>query len=136
MAYTRYLVTNKIALYSHDLQNVMVMEYNGLYSKNGLPGGHLDPGETPEHAMARELMEELGVTIDIIQKRDFFVRNFDEPEETIILAYTAIAPEGLVTSPSNYHAEHGIWVARDDIPSVDMADTYKAFVLENWPESI
>jgi 8-oxo-dGTP diphosphatase len=29
-----------------------------------LPGGHLEPGETPSVALARELHDELGITID------------------------------------------------------------------------
>jgi 8-oxo-dGTP pyrophosphatase MutT (NUDIX family) len=131
--YSHFFVSNKLALYSHDLQKVMVMEYppRGIW---GLPGGHLDPGEEPEAAMARELKEELGIVVDNFKKADFFIRNFGEDgEETVILAYTAIAPEGFQTFPTDFAKEHDIWVTRDEIHTMELAASYKKFIVANWP---
>jgi len=132
--YTKFLVSNKIALYSHDHERVMIMEYwpRKIW---GLPGGHLDPGEEPEQAMARELQEELGVTVHHMKKKDFFIRSPHESGiQTVTLAYTAIVPEGFETHPSRPRHEHGIWVTRQQIPAIDMAESYKKFILENWPD--
>lgn len=56
--YDRHEVSVKVALYSSDGKRVLLMYYphdDGF----GLPGGHIDAGETPDVALERELREEL-----------------------------------------------------------------------------
>lgn len=35
-----------------------------------MPGGHIEPGETPEQAAAREYREECGRSIEVVETRD------------------------------------------------------------------
>jgi len=45
---------------------------NGLY---GLPGGHLDPGETHEECAIREIKEETNITLDSVEEVGFDTDN-------------------------------------------------------------
>jgi 8-oxo-dGTP pyrophosphatase MutT (NUDIX family) len=45
-----------------DIPNIVYPGHWGLF------GGHLDPGETPDIAVARELLEEIGYTLPSISK--------------------------------------------------------------------
>ena len=52
-------VSTKIALHTRGGEKVLVTRLaDGRY---GLPGGHIEYGETPEEAILRELHEELGI---------------------------------------------------------------------------
>ena len=76
MPHTLHKVTVKAAVYSPDRSKVLVihMEHEDEWKSHdwGLPGGHLDEGETIDHAIARELMEECGIAVAGLTKTDFF----------------------------------------------------------------
>jgi 8-oxo-dGTP diphosphatase len=42
-----------------------------------LPGGKIDPGETPQNALSREIMEELGVTIEVGKQLSVVVHEYN-----------------------------------------------------------
>lgn len=129
--HARHKVSTKIALYSHDGQAVLVMHYprRGV---NGLPGGHVERGEQPDFALRRELREELNIEVGDLHRADFFLR--EGATGSIILAYTATAPEGLVVQPPKPKSETAEWMQRDQIQGIMHISTeYKRFVLENWP---
>lgn len=127
------IVSTKIALYSHDLSKVLVMRYprRGL---TGLPGGHVEPGEDPDKALKRELIEELTLKIDDITRADFFLREGDKGP--IILAYTAVLPEDAFMMPTHPQYEFAEWVAPNEVAGIPkMSPEYKRFVLEQWPQA-
>jgi 8-oxo-dGTP diphosphatase len=56
--------------------------YEGYWE---FPGGKLEPGETPAHALARELREELGV--EVVRAAPWFVQEFVYPHAHVELNF-------------------------------------------------
>ncbi len=52
------------------------------------PGGHIDPGELPDEAAVREVMEETGIAVDLVGERGIGV---DHPGQPVQL----VRPEGI-----------------------------------------
>lgn len=132
--YVEHTVSVKVALYSSDGQKVLVMKYphhqDGPYY--GLPGGHLEANEMPDQALIRELDEELSIAITEFEKKSFFLRSGNKG--SVILAYSAVAPEGLVLKPSRPEKEYAIWMTAAELSGIEnISGEYIAFVTENWP---
>ena len=100
--YDRHEVSVKVALYSNDSKRVLLMYYphdDGF----GLPGGHIDAGETPDVALERELREELGITIDATRLIFMYVIRIVTLSK-IIKLFLAIQPR--LTVILNYQTGH------------------------------
>ena len=135
--YDRHEVSVKVALYSNDGKCVLLMYYphdDGF----GLPGGHIDAGETPDVALERELREELGITIDATPA-DFYMRyprGSAVKDHKIILGYTATVDSNveLPDRARDGGEERPIWLAQAEIKTTDkLAPGYRDFVLRWWP---
>ena len=52
-----------------------------------LPGGRLEPGETPEGCLAREVREELGIAVEVGPLLDCWVYHVLPQREVVIVTY-------------------------------------------------
>lgn len=121
-------VSCKVAIFTPDASKVLLMYYPQR-KYHGLPGGHLEKGETPEEALKRELSEELGADIlGDLTKRDFWVH----PSGKVILGFVATATTEKLPEPPDREFEIGEWVTRDELK--DKGDNYRQFILANWPD--
>jgi len=79
----------------------------GLWS---LPGGHVEPGETDEQAVAREVLEETAITVDVGR---------------LVGSVTRPAPEGVVLEIHDYACRvvHGTVQAGGDAIDVRWCDS-------------
>ena len=83
------------------------------------PGGKVEPGETPEAALARELREELGIEITGIEPLPQFQHDYGFAVIDMIPLRCRLAP----ASPAPHAHEHVglVWVELDELGTYDLA---------------
>ena len=88
------------------------------------PGGKLEPGESPEDCLVRELAEEIGVQV---QPREILEVVFHRyPEKSVLLLfYRCDLLEG---EPEPIECDEVRWVALADLPALDWAPADIPFV--------
>lgn len=119
-------VTCKSAIYTPDHKKVLLAEY-GPHGY-GLPGGHIDPNETPDETMQRELKEELGLSTIILKRADFFFH----PNGKLVLGFTAQMDEATPLVVQLEEISAAVWVEVDAIANgtIDVP-SYKDFILKH-----
>lgn len=85
-----------VALIINDQGFVLAVSRKDDHADLGLPGGKVDPGETPEEAMAREVLEETGLVV--VSQRLLYVRE-DGPYDAYV--YHALCAPGEIHSQEN-----------------------------------
>jgi 8-oxo-dGTP pyrophosphatase MutT (NUDIX family) len=108
----RHRVSTKAALIDKATGRVLVTILgNGKY---GMPGGHVENGETPDAAIRRELKEELSIEVPSLTRDDFWK---DPRGDRILLGYVGELNESQPIIVDGIEVIGTAWVSRSDIVS-------------------
>ena len=96
--------------------------HNGL--KWEFPGGKLEPGESPEAALRRELREELDIEADVGRIADAVYHRYGD-RDVLVLFYRCRIDSG---EPKPLDCDAVEWAAPGDLPRYDFAGADAEFV--------
>jgi 8-oxo-dGTP diphosphatase len=97
-----------------------------------IPGGHIDPGETPANAVRRELREELGVEIRIESDHSFRVSD-PAPDLTLHIWVVSEWTGEIANLAPDEHDEIG-WFSVAELGALELADSALGGLLEDAVE--
>ena len=95
--------------------------HNGL--KWEFPGGKLEPGESPEAALARELREELAIEVEVGPILDAVYHQYAD-RDVLVLFYRCAILSG---EPRTVDCNAIAWALPEEVPGYDFAGADRAF---------
>lgn len=124
-------VSCKCAIFTPDGRRVLLADYGR--EGYGLPGGHIDSGESPDDAVRRELAEELGLENILCRRADFFLH----PNGKIVLGFVATLDDSVALTIQPEEIEGAVWCEVSDIQEgIVPVPSYKEFILKNVVSSV
>ena len=88
------------------------------------PGGKIEPGETPEQSLVRELAEELAIEARV---REFLCRTFYEGDG-VSLELLVYRVERVFGEPALNEHDEVRWVSPGELPGYDLAESDRKVV--------
>jgi len=92
-------------------------------------GGKIEPGETPEQALARECREELALEIENEHIIDSVVHEY--PEKTILLTLILCSPKS-GSVPKALEHQQIRWVTRSEMDALDFAPADRELIRKQF----
>jgi ADP-ribose pyrophosphatase YjhB (NUDIX family) len=109
---------NKVLLLRDPRMNRVVWE---------IPGGRMNINEDPKFAVAREIYEELGVTINVgeVVYMEQFIQGNEGKRAFVIVFSATLVDEGTDFSLSEEEVCEIAWVGEDELPNYELFPEYK-----------
>ena len=89
-----------------------------------LPGGKLEPGETPRACLTREIKEETGLLVDTAQLLNAYLYNVSGQIEVLIIAYQCRCVGSAEIRISEEHKEIGLF-RFDQLDTINLPQGYR-----------
>jgi 8-oxo-dGTP pyrophosphatase MutT (NUDIX family) len=90
-----------------------------------LPGGRIEPGETPEQTVAREITEETGLPVDVAEILDAWVYHIAVAKKDVfIVTYGCTSTSSAAPVLSHEHSQVAEF-AEHEVPGLRMPEGYK-----------
>lgn len=93
------------------------------YDKWTIPGGHIELGETMEHAAKREMKEEVGLDVEIVDflgvQEAIFTTEFTKRKHFVFLDFVAKCENDKVKA-DNDEIQNFIWVDPEEALKLDL----------------
>jgi 8-oxo-dGTP diphosphatase len=103
-------------------------EHMALPLKWEFPGGKVEPNELPEAALKREILEELGVEIEIGSALQVSEHSYDGVRTIRLIPFLAFITDG--REPRAHEHSEIRWVPNSDLMQLDWAAADVPIVLE------
>jgi 8-oxo-dGTP diphosphatase len=100
-------------------ERLLTLKYNyGGTEVFALPGGNLEFGERMEDALKRELVEELGIVVDVVDLK-YIAEVHQEKKDTLHMVFLGKILKGVpIINPIETSAEAVAWVSIQDLDSI------------------
>jgi len=99
-----------------------------------LPGGKLEPSESPEECLAREIAEELALAIEPLSILDSWVYTIVPGVHVLVLTYGCLESSRDEAALSDEHKELR-WFKLAEVDSLRMPEGYKASI-RSWSANL
>ncbi len=94
-----------------------------------LPGGRLESGEQPHEAVAREIEEELNITVQVGDLIDAYVFEPIPDRAVLILVYDTKVNDPSTLAISDEHSALGLFSA-EELADLDLAEGYRRALIK------
>jgi 8-oxo-dGTP diphosphatase len=115
------LVGYVLAYIVKDNQVLMLYRSNTGFANNcyGLPGGKIEPHESAQQALIREMQEELGITVNAQDTQLMHVMSFKgaSDADSLVLLFSITKWLGKLINKESHKHDHIAWFSLDSLPT-------------------